>query len=170
MTTLCLNGCACAVCYPTVLATVADDIQLCVVSLRNMCKMCPCGLLPMKMLHCRLILQPHSSRLCWQTTQPSINILCHTEPSNLFFYPKNCVPLIRKTYRATFSAPSITLIPPNSVLDPASCLMQMQTIDIPSFLKYFHRTIPAVSPKFVPSSYFLAYPVDIRKWQKKFFI
>ena len=33
------------------------------------------GSQPMKMLHCRLMLQPHSSRLCRHTAQPS-SILC----------------------------------------------------------------------------------------------
>ena len=41
-----------------------------VIGLPPVCKIRPCGLQPMKMLHCRLILQPHSSRLCWETAQP----------------------------------------------------------------------------------------------------
>ena len=38
--------------------------------IRNESEMRPCGYQPMKMLHCRLMLQPYSSRLCRQTAQP----------------------------------------------------------------------------------------------------
>ena len=39
------------------------------------CEMRPCGLQPMKMLHCRLTLQPYSSRLS-TTNRPALQIIC----------------------------------------------------------------------------------------------
>ena len=42
-------------------------------------KMRPCGLQPIKMLHCRLILKPHSSRLSRQTAQPQVELSLHNQ-------------------------------------------------------------------------------------------
>ena len=40
-----------------------DDFFQSLVGLRNVCEIQPCGLRPMKMLHCWLILKPHGSWL-----------------------------------------------------------------------------------------------------------
>ena len=45
-----------------------------VICLRTMAKMQPCGLQPIEMLRCWLVLQPHSCRLSWQAA-PALDLL-----------------------------------------------------------------------------------------------
>ena len=59
--------------FSTGWATTADNVITIMLSVFGLCPKCGhAGLLSMKMLPCRLLLQPHSSWLCGQTTHPAL--------------------------------------------------------------------------------------------------
>ena len=60
-------------------ATVADDISVCVVDFDTVWEMRPCGLPPIKMLHDRLTLLPHSNRLS-PTNRPALPKIVYRVP------------------------------------------------------------------------------------------